>query len=707
MVCATKITTMTTSNHSNSMRVEDLLIAIAYFSIPVQIVISISCYPRLAQMPLRIVGLLILFALFIFLCGTGHVLKCMDYTSENGGRLYDIVNWITAVISCVTALYLLPMIPNLMSSLDEGLENLRRLNEETEASKRKLMTFMAFLCHEIRNPLFAITSNLTFLADEPLTNEQRRTLRAVNQSTNLMLRLVNDVLDISKLENGKIELEERDFDLRDLLQHVADNARVQVKKKTRSEPVQFAYRIDSSVPQMIRGDSVRILQIVYNLLSNATKFTEKGRIDFIVQVCQCDAQATTSRSDKQQTLGSTFAKKRGKMFATNRVDREMSAKLLRHGDNVQPDLEQGGAVLYNSKCKQKQQQRVVLEIIVSDTGEGISKDRLKTIFKPYTQCKLSDYRKHGGTGLGLSILFKLVQVLGGTIQVESTVGEGSKFVVHLSVAVSPGSEELLGKASNHLESDDVAEMFREGMRSSRLPSMFDDAQDEDEGDDEDSNDDREGRNGCGDRDSFATCQTHDSESSLPTSALPPLSQLGKLFEQSSTVPAVHMENNSPSPTTMSHVFTSSRIFDFAPQDNVILVTDDNAINRKLICRMLSHFRLEYQQAQNGQEAVEKILQSRNVTGRTNDPWYGLILMDLSMPVMTGCEAIRILRQQYKVTIPIVALTANAMEESQEDALDAGATEFATKPILRDDLYAICQAHLRRGSRAAQLQQEKR
>jgi len=393
------------------------------------------------------------------------------------------------------------------------------------------------------------------------------------------------------------------------------------------------------------------------------------------------------------------------------VDQEMSAKLLRHGENVQGDLEQGGTVLYSSNSKQQQQQRVVLEIIVSDTGEGISKDRLKTIFKPYTQCKLSDYRKHGGTGLGLSILFKLVQVLGGTIQVESTVGEGSKFVVHLSVAVSPGGEELLGKTSNHLESDDVAEMFREGMRSSRLPSMFDDAQDEDEGDNEDSSDDREEWNCCGDRGSFATCLTQvtandgdDSESSLPTSALPPLSKLSKLFEQSSTAPAFHMENSNLSNTSVSHASISSRNFDFAPNDNVILVTDDNAMNRKLICRMLSHFRLEYQQAQNGKEAVEKVLQSRNVTGHPDDPWYGVIFMDLSMPVMTGCEAMRVLRQQYKVTIPIVALTANAMEESQEDALIAGATEFATKPILRDDLYAICQAHLRR-ARAAQLQQD--
>lgn len=111
--------------------------------------------------------------------------------------------------------------------------------------------------------------------------------------------------------------------------------------------------------------------------------------------------------------------------------------------------------------------------------------------------------------------------------------------------------------------------------------------------------------------------------------------------------------------------------------------------------MLNHYNVQVRQATNGKEAVEEILRSRNATGNLEAPHYGMVLMDLSMPVMGGCEAIRILRQEKKIQdLPMIALTANAIEESQDDALTAGATEFATKPILRKDLYEKCQKYLR-------------
>ena len=114
-------------------------------------------------MPLSILLLVILFALFVFLCGAGHLLRCMGATQTTA---YFVVNTITAAVSLTTALYLLPLIPSLMSSLDKNLQDLVTMNKETEESKRKLMTFMAFLCHEIRNPLFIITSTITHLEDK-------------------------------------------------------------------------------------------------------------------------------------------------------------------------------------------------------------------------------------------------------------------------------------------------------------------------------------------------------------------------------------------------------------------------------------------------------------------------------------------------------------------------------------------------------------
>jgi hypothetical protein len=109
------------------MRIEDLIISIAYFSIPLQLLASLIFYPRLLKMPPAILGIFILFALFILCCGTGHVLRCVNMTGTNA---FHIVNWITAIVSIFTAVVLLPMVPTLMSQIDEGLERLKKLEDE-------------------------------------------------------------------------------------------------------------------------------------------------------------------------------------------------------------------------------------------------------------------------------------------------------------------------------------------------------------------------------------------------------------------------------------------------------------------------------------------------------------------------------------------------------------------------------------------------
>ena len=129
------------------MRVDDVCITAAYFSIPVQILVSLWHYPHLAAMPWRLLILLVLFALFVLLCGVGHMLRCMGTVHSD---IYIIVNTATAIISMATALYLLPLVPNLMSMIDESIKDIERLNAASEAKTIKLLTFMAFLCHEIR-----------------------------------------------------------------------------------------------------------------------------------------------------------------------------------------------------------------------------------------------------------------------------------------------------------------------------------------------------------------------------------------------------------------------------------------------------------------------------------------------------------------------------------------------------------------------------
>lgn len=121
------------------MRISDLIITIAYFSIPVQLIASLCHYPRLAVMPTRILVLCILFAFFILLCGAGHLLRCLHLGESTA---FEVVNAITAIVSMATAIYLVPLVPSLMNDLDSSLQELIRMNEETADSKRKLYAFM-------------------------------------------------------------------------------------------------------------------------------------------------------------------------------------------------------------------------------------------------------------------------------------------------------------------------------------------------------------------------------------------------------------------------------------------------------------------------------------------------------------------------------------------------------------------------------------
>lgn len=615
---------------------------VVFHSIPkAQIIVSLCNYPRLAVMPRKIQIVMVLFAFFIFLCGAGHLMR---YIGQSGGTAFRILNWLTAVVSVATALYLLPLVPDLMSNIDDNLQ-IMELQRATAESKKKLLTFMAFLCHEIRNPLFAITATLHFLDDEDMTVDQTQAISSISQSTSLMLRLVNDVLDLSKLEHGKLELEERDFDLRGMLQNVAYNTGAQIRQQ-RGGVVSFAFDIDSHVPHVIRGDSVRILQIVYNLMSNAVKFTESGRIDcrmgtcsYLEAIAKGYIRSSASRRGQDTPQSGSFE-----------GEQQVVMGLLQSAEE-------------GTSSDESNDGTVVLKFSISDTGPGIPPDRLAKIFVPYSQSKMSDYRKHGGTGLGLSIISKLLHSMRGSIHVTSEVGLGSTFTVYIPVK-STRDEDAHGSGGSPAS-------LMELLPSRLLPSV-------------------PGIVGPDDVD--------DVEMQSNSTGLDPLSCRSVHSERS-----IGGRGSGLTPQRSFEMTGRPRRslpkFEFPPGDNVVLIVDDNAVNRKLLARMLAHFGLEYRQACNGQEAVDIVLESRNVTSDPQDAYIGVILMDMSMPVMSGCQATRKLIRQLKIQVPIIALTTNAIDESRAEALEAGSTEFVTKPILRDELYDICQRHLGPGQGA--------
>ncbi|KAL3913017.1 MAG: hypothetical protein SGILL_006657, partial [Bacillariaceae sp.] len=610
---------------------------------------SLYHYPRLYKMPWYIVTLIILFALFVFLCGAGHLLKCLGMT---GTPAYNAVNFATAAISLMTALYLLPMIPFLMSSLDHNMQEMRRQHEATEESRRRLQTFMGFLCHEIRNPLFIITSTIAFLeegssAKVEQDDETASSINLIKQSSDLMLRLVNDVLDISRLESGKVEVERRDFDLQDTLQCAATSARAQIREHhsknvrdgiaSSDQPlVEFRSQVAPEVPRLVHGDQVRVLQVCLNLLSNAAKFTENGHIAFAVSVVDyCDALNAGFIQGCELDVEGCRRKADG---STTDITGDCSTSLLEDAEH--------GTVNVSNACPSSN--LVVLKIQVEDTGQGIQAEQLDHIFRPYHMAKLAEYRSQGGTGLGLAIVSKLTNIMNGTVKVKSSVGIGSVFEAYLVVERATLSASFAADKLLEAPSTPVTVSSR-----TASPEIID-------------------------------CSTNSVGPSPPATILSPSPVLSSVSEHS------HSSGETTPPKKTKPKLSK---FDFPKGDAVVLVTDDNAMNRKILTRMLKSFNLESLEACNGQEAVDAMLKSRNHTGDPGSPHIGFVLMDLSMPVMGGCEATLLIRK-HGMSVPIMALTAAAVEEGKDGALEAGADEYATKPILRDQLHAKCNQYIK-------------
>lgn len=254
------------------------------------------------------------------------------------------------------------------------------MNFAEEASRAK-SEFLANMSHEIRTPMNAILGLAQLAIDEARDPRLIDHLRQVYRSANLLLGIINDILDYSKIEAGRVHLEQRDFNTRDLAANISGMFRVATGEKSLDLTIHLA----EDVPHRVIGDSLRVNQVLINLVSNAVKFTEHGSITVSVVPVADPARSAMLTPD---TVGSGHVR---------------------------------------------------LKFSVSDTGIGMDESALGRLFQPFMQADGSITRRYGGTGLGLSISRRLVQMMGGDIDVESTPGRGSTFHFTLDFAIPENS----------------------------------------------------------------------------------------------------------------------------------------------------------------------------------------------------------------------------------------------------------------------------
>jgi two-component system sensor histidine kinase/response regulator len=517
----------------------------------------------------------------------------------------------------------------------------RRLADARDAALRASVIkseFLATMSHEIRTPMNGVIGSLDLILDSDLSDGSRELATIARTSAGHLLGIIDDILDLSKLEANKVESQASEFNLAAIVEGVTDLVALPAQQKGLS----LSCFVDPRVPEALVGDSRLLRQVLVNLIGNAVKFTNSGEV-----VIRAELQPPTGED------------------------------------------------------------HLAVQFAVSDTGVGIPAESVEKLFEPFTQLDGTFSRAHGGTGLGLAISFRLVQLMGGELVVDSGVGRGSTFSFSLPFALGdqpapaahvPNLEgrtlRVLVAESSASAAETIERYLRAwGMVSTRATTAaaaiecLDAAPEQerfdvaivaiDAGEQAGPGLAHELRERAGEDGLFVIALIEAGEGTAevapPPSAAPEQlfdAHLAKPVKQAALYEALAGVGAATRPAPAAQAPD-------APAGDLgglrVLIAEDNPVNQQVLMRQASRLGLRATAVKNGKEAFDALAQGE----------YDAVLMDCQMPVMDGYEATRAIREREQgggARIPIVAVTANALREDYERCQESGMDEFVAKPV---------------------------